>query len=96
MSKIFALSTALTVALGTAAYAGQPPSAAAAPYSSAPSTSLALNSQGAMTSTVPVFSAAAPAAPGFTGRTVVRGNNSTIGGDAEATRMQQTGMVGGR
>jgi hypothetical protein len=29
--------------------------------------------------------------PGYTGRTTVRGSNSTIAGDAAATRMQQTG-----
>jgi hypothetical protein len=29
--------------------------------------------------------------PGYTGQTIVRGSNSTIAGDAIATRMQQTG-----
>ena len=32
-----------------------------------------------------------PNTPGATGRTIVRGDNSTIAGDAQATRMQQTG-----
>jgi hypothetical protein len=32
--------------------------------------------------------------PGYTGRTIVLGNNSTIADDAEATYMQQKGAVG--
>ena len=32
--------------------------------------------------------------PGATGTTIVPGDNSTISGDAKATRMQQTGAYG--
>jgi hypothetical protein len=32
--------------------------------------------------------------PGYTGSTIVPGDNSTISGDAKATRMQQTGAYG--
>jgi hypothetical protein len=32
--------------------------------------------------------------PGYTGSTVVPGDNSTISGDSSATRMQQTGAYG--
>jgi hypothetical protein len=35
-----------------------------------------------------------PDTPGFTGRTIVIGNNSTIAGDAVATEMQQKWPVG--
>jgi hypothetical protein len=35
--------------------------------------------------------AANPNVPGATGTTIVPGDNSTIAGDAEATRTQQTG-----
>jgi hypothetical protein len=35
-----------------------------------------------------------PNTPGFTGRTVVPGNNSTIAGNAEATEMQQKWPLG--
>ena len=35
-----------------------------------------------------------PNVPGATGRTIVRGDRSTIAGDAEATRMQQEGVYG--
>ena len=41
--------------------------------------------------TVPVANAYDDNTPGYTGRTIVPGNNSTIAGDAAATRMQQTG-----
>jgi hypothetical protein len=41
--------------------------------------------------TVPAAVADDADTPGYTGRTVVRGTNSTIAGDAAATRMQQTG-----
>ena len=36
--------------------------------------------------------AANPNVPGATGRTIVIGSNSTIAGDAEATRLQQLGL----
>jgi hypothetical protein len=36
-----------------------------------------------------------PNVPGATGRTIVVGNHSTIAGDEESTRMQQTGAYGG-
>lgn len=41
--------------------------------------------------TAPVVNAADDTTPGYTGRTIVRGTNSTIAADAAATRMQQTG-----
>jgi hypothetical protein len=41
--------------------------------------------------TAPVVNAADDNTPGYTGQTIVRGTNSTIAGDAAATRMQQTG-----
>jgi hypothetical protein len=41
--------------------------------------------------TAPVANADDSDTPGYTGRTIVRGSNSTIAGDAAATRMQQTG-----
>jgi hypothetical protein len=34
-----------------------------------------------------------PNVPGATGRTIVRGDHSTIAGDAEATEMQRSGRV---
>jgi hypothetical protein len=40
-------------------------------------------------------SAADPNVPGATGRTIVLGNHSTIAGNAEATRFQQTGAISG-
>ncbi len=95
MTRMIGLSAALTLVLSTAAYAASPQPAPYAPPSSAPSNALAFNSQGTITSTVPIFSAANPNVPGATGRTIALGNNSTIAGDAEATRMQQTGAVGG-
>ena len=39
-------------------------------------------------------SASNPNVPGATGRTIVRGDCSTIAGDAKATRMQQEGAYG--
>jgi hypothetical protein len=41
--------------------------------------------------TAPVVYADDDNTPGYTGRTIVLGSNSTIAGDAAATRMQQTG-----
>jgi hypothetical protein len=41
-------------------------------------------------------SAAGPTTPGWTGRTVVVGNTSTIAGDAAATELQQKWPTGGR
>ena len=97
MNRMIVLSAAMTLAMGTAAYAGAPEPAAYAPQSPAASSALALNSPGTINSAVPIFSAPNPAnVPGGTGRTIVRGNNSTIAGDAEATRMQQTGASGGK
>lgn len=92
MIRIAALPAALCLVLATAAYAGTP-----SPDGSTPvrSKTLALNSQGSVVSSVPIFSAANPNVPGATGRVIVRGNNSTIAGDAAATRMQQTGTIGG-
>jgi hypothetical protein len=40
--------------------------------------------------TAPVVNADDTNVPGYTGQTIVRGSNSTIVGDAIATRMQQT------
>jgi hypothetical protein len=89
MTKFVTALTALTFALGAAAYAGTPsrtPSPASAPAKSpAPQpTSLTYSS----TSTP--FGAADPDVPGATGHTIVPGNNSTIAGDAEATQMERT------
>ncbi len=92
MKRMIGLSAALSLVLGTAAYAASPKSA---PPTSAPPKALAFNSQGTITGTVPIFSAANLNVPGATGRTIIRGNNSTIARDAEATEMQQTGAVGG-
>jgi hypothetical protein len=39
--------------------------------------------------TAPSNQAAGPATPGYTGSTIVVGNNSTIAGDAGATYLQQ-------
>ena len=39
-------------------------------------------------------SASNPNVPGATGRTIVRGDRSTIAGDADATRIQQEGVYG--
>ena len=91
MNRMIGLSAALSLVLGTAAYAASPQSASSAPLSNG----LAFNGQGTITSTVPILNAANPNVPGATGRTIVRGNNSTISGGAAATRMQQTGMVSG-
>lgn len=38
--------------------------------------------------------ASGPGAPGYTGRTQVIGNNSTIAGNAEATNLQQKWQLG--
>jgi hypothetical protein len=45
--------------------------------------------------TTPIASAADENTPGYTGRTIIPGNNSTIAGNAKATRMQQTGSYSG-
>jgi hypothetical protein len=95
MNRIFCLSAAMSLVMGGAAYAGAQQPVPYAPPTSAPPTALALNSQGTIVSTVPIFNAANPNVPGATGRTIIRGNNSTIAGDAAATRMQRTGTVGG-
>lgn len=39
--------------------------------------------------TAPAYQAAGPETPGYTGSTIVVGNNSTIAGDAAATYLQQ-------
>lgn len=38
--------------------------------------------------------AANPGTPGWTGRTIIPGNNSTIAGNAEATEQQQKWPIG--
>ncbi|HYZ24019.1 MAG TPA: hypothetical protein VE690_17865 [Rhodopila sp.] len=44
----------------------------------------------------PATMAQGPDSPGWTGRTIVPGNNSTIAGDAEATYQQQKWPYGNR
>jgi hypothetical protein len=44
----------------------------------------------------PSSQAVAPGTPGYTGRTVVIGNNSTVAGNAEATYLQQKWGYGPR
>lgn len=84
MTKITVALTALTFVLGSAACADA--SAAA---------SLAFVSTSAMPYKGGDGAASNPNVPGATGRTIIPGNNSTIAGDAEATRQQQTGAYGG-
>jgi hypothetical protein len=44
----------------------------------------------------PNMAATGPNTPGWTGQTVVPGNNSTLAGNAEATYQQQKWPLGGR
>jgi hypothetical protein len=91
MIRLFIAATAVSFVLGTTAYAGMPSSAPSGPSSK----TLAFNSQGTISNTVPVFSPANLGVPGATGRAIIPGNKSTISGDAAATRTQQTGAFGG-
>jgi hypothetical protein len=90
MAKFVTALTAMTFALGAAAYAGTPATVktpAASANSPAPQpTSLSYSSTSS-----PFVDAANPNLPGATGRTIVPGDNSTIAGDAMATQMERTG-----
>jgi uncharacterized iron-regulated membrane protein len=81
MNRMIATLTAVNVLLGTAAYAGT-----SAPAGSSAS-QLASVGPGARNR----LAVTNPNVPGATGRTIVPGDNSTIAGDAAATRAQQTG-----
>jgi hypothetical protein len=88
MTKMIALLTVLTVAAGTAACAGPPSTVSSAPSSpSITSTDAGAKIRGGG------LDATNPKVPGATGRTIVWGDPSTIAGDAQATRMQQTGSI---
>jgi hypothetical protein len=92
MNSIIKALTVFTVALAPAAYAGT------ATSSAAPTTPPANTSTYSSQSTV--FqggggSSMNPHVPGATGYSIVRGDNSTIAGDALATRMERTGAYGG-
>ncbi len=78
MFRTILLASALTVALGSNAFAAA--SSATTNLGNAVATGQAATN---------------PNTPGATGRTIVIGDNSTIAGDAEATRMRQTGSYGG-
>lgn len=84
MTKIIIALTVLTSVLGSAAYAG----ATMTDSSASVSTSVMPRERGNI-------AASDPNVPGATGRTIIRGNTSTISGDAKATREQQTGAYGG-
>lgn len=84
MTKIIAALTVLTFVLGSAAYSDA--SMADSPASA--STTLMPHKRG-------IIDASDPNVPGATGSTIIPGNNSTISGDAEGTRRQQTGAYGG-
>jgi hypothetical protein len=90
MAKFVTTLTVMTLALGTAAYAGTPAtvkSPAASANSPTPqSTSLSYSSTSS-----PFVDAANPNVPGATGQTIVPGDNSTIAGDAMATQIERTG-----
>ena len=90
MTRIMTALTILTLALGSAAYAGAPssvlPPTAASANSPTP-TSGAYISESRMISSY----ATNPNFPGATGRVIVRGDNSTIAGDEAAKQMEQTG-----
>jgi hypothetical protein len=88
MSKTIALLTVLNVAVGTAAYAGPPPTVSVAPSSPSPTSgNVGTKIRGGG------LDATNPTARGATGRTMVPGDTSTIAGDARATRIQQTGSL---
>jgi hypothetical protein len=84
MTKITVALIALTFVLGSAACTDASTAASLASVST--SAMQYKNGDGA---------ASNPNVPGATGRTIIPGNNSTITGDAEATRQQQTGAYGG-
>lgn len=79
MTRMIATLTVLSFVLGTAAYAD----------SSVPASTSAMPGKRGH------IAASNPNLPGATGRTVIRGNTSTISGDAKATRQQQTSTVSG-
>lgn len=92
MTRIITAFTVLTVALGTAAFAGTTaPAASASGHQPAPA-SLTYSSRN--TTYRPASMAMNPTVPGATGSTIVPGDNSTIAGDAKATQMERTGSYG--
>jgi hypothetical protein len=91
MTKFATALTAMTFALGSAAYAGTP---ATATSSAASAKSPTPHATATYSSTSSLFGDAAnPDFPGATGRTIVPGSNSTISGDAMATQMERTGAI---
>jgi hypothetical protein len=95
MAKFVTALTALTFALGAAAYAGTPSISTPAPAGSA-NASVRQSTSLTYSNAVPLFGDASnPDVPGATGRTIVPGTNSTITGDSMATQMERTGAIGG-
>jgi hypothetical protein len=92
MNRMIATVAILSAVLGAAAYAG-PPARSGAASSSTPQT-LAFNGTAAPAIMAGPI-ASNPNVPGATGRTIVLGDSSMIAGDRLATRMQQTGGLGG-
>jgi len=95
MARIATSLAILTFALSTTVYAGtpsdvQPPPALSTNQRSAPATSVTYSSASTMMRGL----ASDPNVPGATGRTIVPGISSTIGGDTLATQMERTGSLG--
>jgi hypothetical protein len=88
MNRMTKISTVICVALSTAACTETPTQVSTAPIA-APSVTL-----GSESTVGGAGDVANPNVPGATGRTIVRGDNSTIAGDALATEMQRTGAYG--
>ncbi len=96
MGKVVTVLTALTLAMGTAAYAGTPVSVnRAAPVSTQGQSQQASSLTYSNTSSLFDAGAGNPDVPGATGRTIVPGTSSTIAGDSMATNMERTGALSG-
>ena len=98
MKSIILALTALTVSVGSAAYAAAPSPASPSqilptPAAPAQPTLQTYNSQ-STTMFRPTNAFNDSAVPGATGSTIVPGDASTVAGDRMATEMQQTGAYG--
>jgi hypothetical protein len=98
MKSIILALTALTVSVGSAAYAAAPSPASPSqilptPAAPAQPTLQTYNSQ-STTMFRPTNAFNDSAVPGATGSTIVPGDASTVAGDRMATEMQQTGTYG--